>query len=172
MHKLGFIGWLWGPWSRAGLTTACLALVLDQAHKWWMLSVFRIQDRQQVAVTPFLDLVFVKNTGISYSFGTGVFSQHALAAFAAAASVVMVVWMARAATGRLMAVAIGLIVGGAIGNAIDRLHLGGVADFFRLHAFGYSWYVFNIADAAIVAGVLGLLYESIRPSRSGAANAP
>ena len=60
----------------------------------------------------------------------------------------------------------------AIGNAIDRLWLGGVADFYLLHAFGYSWYVFNIADVAIVAGVVGLLYDSFVSSRAGAANAP
>jgi signal peptidase II len=172
MQTPALLGWLWGPWSRTGLGAALLALVVDQAHKWWMLNVFRIQEKGQVTVTPFLDLVFVRNTGISYSFGTDVFSQPALAAFAIVAAIVMVIWMARAATGWMMAVSIGLIVGGAIGNAIDRMHLGGVADFFRLHAFGYSWYVFNIADAAIVAGVIGLLYESIRPSRHGAANAP
>jgi signal peptidase II len=67
---------------------------------------------------------------------------------------------------------VGLIIGGAIGNAIDRLWLGCVADFYLLHAYGYSWYVFNIADAAIVAGVVGLLYDSFMPNRQGAANAP
>lgn len=61
-----------------------------------------------------------------------------------------------------MAISLGLIIGGAIGNAIDRLRLGGVADFFSFHAYGFHWYVFNIADVAIVAGVLGLLYESFR----------
>ena len=60
-----------------------------------------------------------------------------------------------------MAVSLALIIGGAIGNAIDRLRIGGVADFFSLHAYGYYWYVFNIADVAIVAGVAGLLYESL-----------
>ena len=69
-----------------------------------------------------------------------------------------------------MAASLGLIIGGALGNAIDRLLLGGVADFFSLHAFGFYWYVFNIADVAIVAGVVGLLYDSFVPSRNGAAN--
>ena len=59
-------------------------------------------------------------------------------------------------------------MGGAIGNAIDRVALGGVADFFSLHALGFYWYVFNIADAAIVAGVAGLLYDSFGPSRKDA----
>jgi signal peptidase II len=69
-------------------------------------------------------------------------------------------WLNRSGAGRLMAIGLGLIIGGALGNAIDRLRLGGVADFFSLHAYGYYWYVFNIADVAIVAGVLALLYES------------
>jgi signal peptidase II len=96
----------------------------------------------------------------------------ALSAFALVTSIALMVWVARAATGWLMAMSIGLIVGGAIGNAIDRLWLGGVADFYLLHAYGYSWYVFNIADVAIVAGVAGLLYDSFVPTRQGAANAP
>ena len=69
-------------------------------------------------------------------------------------------------------VQIGLIIGGAIANAIDRLHLGGVADFFDFHINGFHWYVFNIADVAIVAGVVGLMYDSFVPSRVRAANRP
>ncbi len=164
--------WLWGPWSRLALSTALVSMAVDQANKLWMLGVYRIQDRGQMRVAPFLDLVFVCNTGISYNIGSGVVSPWALAAFALVASIAMMVWIARAGTGSLMALSIGLIVGGAIGNAIDRLWLGCVADFYLLHAWGYSWYVFNIADAAIVAGVAGLLYDSFVPSRHGAANAP
>jgi signal peptidase II len=63
-----------------------------------------------------------------------------------------------------------LIIGGALGNGLDRLLIGGVADFFSLHAFGFYWYVFNIADVAIVAGVALLLYDSLRGSRKDAAN--
>ena len=80
-------------------------------------------------------------------------------------------WLARGVTTRLVAVSLGLIMGGAASNAIDRLWLGGVADFFSLHAFGFYWYVFNIADVAIVAGVLGLLYDSFMPSRNDASKA-
>ena len=96
--------------------------------------------------------------------------QYLLAAFSATVSLVLLVWLARAGDSRLMAVAVGLIVGGALGNAIDRLHLGGVADFFEFHLYGYYWPAFNIADSAIVAGVIGLLYDSFVPSRKGAAN--
>jgi signal peptidase II len=149
-------------------------MAVDQAHKAWMLLVYRIQDLGRVTVTPFLDLVFVKNTGVSY----GLFTQDSregqwlLAGFAVIAVLAMAVWLARGVTDRLVAVSLGLIMGGAAGNAIDRVLLGGVADFFSLHAFGFYWYVFNIADVAIVAGVAGLLYDSFVPSRNGASKAP
>lgn len=164
--------WVWGTWSRLALSTALVTAAVDQANKLWMLGVYRIQDRGQVRLAPFLDLVFVCNTGISYNIGSGTVPPWALAAFAVVASTAMAVWIARACTGTLMALSVGLIIGGAIGNAIDRLWLGCVADFYLLHAYGYSWYVFNIADVAIVAGVIGLLYDSFVPSREGAANAP
>jgi len=80
--------------------------------------------------------------------------------FAAAAALGLTLWLARA-TAPLAAAAIGLIIGGAVGNAIDRIVYGAVADFFSFHAFGYEWYIFNIADIAIVAGVVGLLYASL-----------
>ena len=163
--------WLWGPLSRLGLGIALAVLVLDQAHKWWMLVIYRIQDKGRVPFGPFLDLVYVKNLGISYGLGSGQIGQPLLAAFAVLAAVAMAVWLARGATSGLMAASLGLIIGGAVANAIDRVHLGGVADFFSLHAFGFYWYVFNIADVAIVAGVAGLLYDSFGPSRKDAAKA-
>lgn len=164
--------WIWGPLTplAAGLTLATLAV--DQAHKWWMLLVYRIQDAGRVYVTPFLDLVYVKNLGVSY----GLFpldttrGQWLLASFAVLAVVAMAVWVARGVTDRMVAASLGLIMGGALSNAVDRLVLGGVADFFSLHAFGFYWYVFNIADVAIVAGVFGLLYDSFGVSRNRASN--
>ncbi len=165
-------GWLWGPYSRLGLSIALVALVIDQVHKWWMLAIYRIEEKGRVSVLPFLDFVYVKNLGISYGLGAGVIGQGALAAFALIAALGLTVWLARGEMNRLTAVSVGLLIGGAIGNAIDRLHLGGVADFFLLHAYGWSWYVFNIADVAIVAGVAGLLYDSLGPSRNRAANGP
>jgi len=158
-------GWLWGRWSALGLTIAAVTALLDQANKWWMIHVYEIESKGRVTVTPFLDLVFVKNTGISYSMldQDSFEGQLALASFAVVASTAMWVWLSRASTGRLMTWSLALIIGGAIGNAIDRVVLGGVADFYSLHAFGFYWYVFNIADVAIVAGVVGLLYESFRP---------
>ncbi len=166
--------WLWGPLSPLGIGIAVLTMVIDQAHKWWMLLIYRIEAKGRVAVTPFLDLVYVKNLGVSY----GLFTQDSregqwvLVGFAVIAVLAMAAWLARGVADRLTAASLGLIMGGAAGNAIDRLVLGGVADFFSLHAFGFYWYVFNIADAAIVAGVCGLLYDSLSPSRNRAAKSP
>ena len=156
----------YGPFSRLGLSLAVATFVLDQAHKWWMLLGYDIRSKGRVAVTPFLDYLFVLNQGVSYSFLTGSSAnwQYALAAFAVFASLALAVWLAHGIDNRLAAASVGLIIGGALGNGLDRLTMGGVVDYFSLHAFGYYWYVFNIADVAIVAGVIGLLYESIHPA--------
>lgn len=153
-------------WSRsAPLALAVIAatMVIDQLHKWWMLSVFEIEAKGRVVVTPFLDLVYVKNIGVSYSLFNqeSMSGQYLLVAFAALASIGLWIWLNWSRGSQFMALSLGLIIGGALGNAIDRLRLGGVADFFSLHAYGFHWYVFNIADVAIVAGVIGLLYESL-----------
>ena len=155
---------VWGGTAPLALIVVLLTIAVDQLHKWWMLSVYDIETKGRVVVAPFLDLVFVKNIGISYSMfnqesATG---QYLLVGFAVAASLALWLWLNRSGGSRLMALSLGLIIGGALGNAIDRLRLGGVADFFSFHAYGFHWYVFNIADVAIVAGVIGLLYESFR----------
>ena len=150
---------------RAGVIAALVALVLDQASKLWLLFVFDIARRGAVRVTPFFDLVLTWNTGISYGwFQTeSAVGQAILLAIKAVAVVVLAVWMARSRT-LLATTALGLIIGGAIGNAIDRLAYGAVVDFalFHLQIGGkpFNWYVFNLADAAIVAGVAALLYDS------------
>jgi signal peptidase II len=167
--------WLWGPLSPLGVGFALGTLVLDQASKWWVLAAYRLRDNPRgVAVTPFLNLVYVENRGISYGLLPldSELGQWLLAGFAGLAVVAMAVWLAYGVTEKLVAASLGLIMGGAVGNAIDRLVLGGVADFIQLHALGFSWYVFNIADAAIVAGVCGLLYESLGLSRNRAAKSP
>jgi signal peptidase II len=166
--------WLWGPLSPVGAWFAVVTLAVDQASKWWVLAVLRIQDVERVVVTPFLNLKYLRNQGISYGLLPldSRLGQWLLAGFAGLAVLAMAVWLAYSVTEKLVAASLGLIVGGAAGNAIDRLWLGGVADFIQLHAFGYSWYVFNIADAAIVAGVCGLLYESFISSRNRAAKSP
>ena len=157
---------------RLGLVWLVVTIVADQAHKLWSIFGLQLKPSDRFALTPFLDVVYVINRGISYGMfqmGTRT-GQWLLVGFAALVAVVLCVWLVRGQHSRIAAASIGMIAGGAIGNAIDRLHLGGVADFFSLHAFGFYWYVFNIADVAIVAGVAGLLYDSWRLSRKGAVN--
>lgn len=153
---------LWGPFSRLGMTLAAFSLVADQAHKWWMLNIYEMEARGQVTIAPFLDLVMMWNPGVSY----GLFPQESLAgrimliSIAIAAVIGLSIWLSQVHT-KIGAAGIGFIIGGAIGNAIDRALYGAVADFFSFHAYGFHWYVFNVADIAIVAGVIGLLYESL-----------
>ena len=160
---------------RSGLIAAVAALAIDQTSKLWLLNVFELGRRGGVTVTPFLDLVLAWNTGISYGWfqDTGPVGQAILLAIKAVAVVVLAIWMARSGT-RLAAIGLGLIIGGAIGNGIDRLAHGAVVDFALLHAeIGgktYNWYVFNLADVAIVAGVASLLYDSF--ATPGAAKTP
>ncbi len=157
--------YLYGPLTRLGLIVAGIAAAIDQAVKLWLLFVFDLGNRGIVHLTPFLDFVLTWNTGISY----GLFPQESdlgrlvLLALKTGAVVILWVWLARAES-RLTAVALGLIIGGALGNGIDRVAYGAVMDFVLFHittpTVNFTWYVFNLADAAIVAGVAGLLYES------------
>ncbi len=163
--------WLWGPMSPLGLGVAALTVLLDQAHKTWMLYVYDIGAKGTVTLTPFFDLVLLWNRGISYGLlpQESTLGRWGLILFAFGASLALAAWLARLDS-RLAAISIGLIIGGAIGNAIDRILYGAVADFFSFHAFGYQWYVFNIADTAIVAGVVGLLYDSLFRGHKKAGN--
>ncbi len=171
-HQTAKHSWFWGPWSGFGLKVALATFILDQVNKWGFILGMGMKEGDRIVVAPFLDLVYVKNTGVSYSMlDSASYSwQLGLAAFAAIASLALWIWLARGDTNRIMAWSLGLIIGGAIGNAIDRILLGGVADFYELHAYGFNWYVFNIADVAIVAGVALLLYDSFIASRNDAAN--
>jgi signal peptidase II len=147
--------------ARIGFAAALATLVLDQATKLYALFVYDLPVREPVELTPFLNLIVVWNRGISY----GLFQQHTdlgrwvLIVISILASIGLGIWIRRT-TGRLLAASLGLIAGGAIGNVIDRLAYGAVFDFLQLHWGSWSWYVFNVADAAIVAGVVGLLYDS------------
>lgn len=150
---------------RLGVIAAAATLVLDQASKFWLVRVFDIAHRGTVRLTPFFDLVLAWNQGISFGWfqNDGFTAQIVLMAIKAIAVVVLAVWMARSRT-PLAALALGLIIGGAIGNGIDRLAYGAVVDFALFHLkigeTTFNWYVFNLADVAIVAGVGALLYDS------------
>jgi signal peptidase II len=150
---------------RPGVITALTVLVLDQASKLWLLFVFDLAHRGAVKVTPFFDLVLAWNVGISFGWfqNDSQLAQISLMIIKAVAVIVLAIWMARSRT-PLATLALGLIIGGAIGNGIDRFAYGAVVDFalFHLQIEGntYNWYVFNLADVAIVAGVAALLYDS------------
>jgi signal peptidase II len=163
-----------GPLTRFGLAVAAIACVLDQASKLYLLFVHDVAANP-VRLGPFFDFVLTRNTGISYGlFQTqGPLGQWVLLGLKTLAVLLLWVWLARARD-RLTALSLGLIIGGAVGNAIDRLAYGWVADFVFFHVstanWRFNWYVFNLADVAIVAGVAGLLYESVAGGR--AAKAP
>jgi signal peptidase II len=164
-----------GPLTRFGLAVAAITCVIDQLSKLYLLFVFDLAANGPVRLGPFFEFVLTRNTGISYGlFQTqGPVGQWVLLTFKAAAILLLWLWLAHAGN-RLTALSLGLIVGGAVGNAIDRLAYGWVADFVFFHIstpnWRFNWYVFNLADVAIVAGVIGLLYESVGGDR--AAKAP
>ena len=147
--------------TRIGAATALVTLVLDQVTKLYTLFVLELPLYEPLVLAPFLDLRVVWNQGISY----GLFQQSTdlgrwvLVAVSLAAALALSIWIRRS-DGKLLAGSLGLIVGGALGNAIDRVAYGAVFDFIHFHVGSFSWYVFNVADAAIVAGVVGLLYDS------------
>ncbi|WP_315835191.1 signal peptidase II [Bradyrhizobium prioriisuperbiae] len=150
---------------RWGVVAALATIVIDQAAKSWLLYSFDLPRRGAVAVTPFFDLVLAWNTGISYGWfqNEGPLGQAILVGVKIVAVVALAIWMARSQAW-IATIGLGLIIGGAIGNAIDRLIYGAVVDFALFHVqIGgetRNWYVFNLADVAIVAGVVGLLYDS------------
>jgi lipoprotein signal peptidase len=153
------IGW--------GLLAAALVFVADQASKWWVLNVLHLPELGSVPLLPVLNLTMVWNQGVTF----GLFHQDGaagpwlLAGVALAVVVALVLWMRRAER-VLVACALGAIAGGAVGNVLDRVRFGAVVDFIHAHAFGWSWYVFNVADAAIVCGVAALVLDGLRPARS------
>ena len=151
---------------RFGLAVAVVTCLLDQASKLYLLKVVDLAANGPIRFGPFFDFILTRNTGISYGlFQTeGAVGQWVLLAVKGLAVVLLGIWLARASN-RLTALSLGLIIGGALGNAIDRLAYGWVADFVFFHittaTWRFDWYVFNLADVAIVAGVTGLLYESL-----------
>lgn len=149
---------------RWGLLAALLVLVADQASKWWVLDVLRLPDRGQVPVLPVLSLTMVWNQGVTFGLfhQDGAWGPWLLAGIALAVVVALAVWLRRAENA-LVAASLGAIGGGAVGNVIDRLRFGAVVDFLHAHAFGWSWYVFNVADAAIVCGVAALVLDGLWP---------
>ena len=154
--------------TRLGIAALAATFVLDQASKVWLIQGYDLPMREPLVLGPYVTFTGVWNRGISY----GLFQQHTelgrwlLAGLSVVAALALTVWLTRTPK-RLLALALGLVAGGAIGNAVDRVAYGAVFDFVHLHAGSYSWYVFNLADAAIVAGVAGLVYDSLVADGAG-----
>ncbi|MGD9544171.1 MAG: signal peptidase II [Methylocystis sp.] len=147
-----------------GLAAALAALALDQAHKFWMLHIFDVATRPPMTLAPFLDVVLSWNYGVSYSLFPAHEAMARLALLIVQGAIIagLAVWMTRTES-RATALALGLIIGGALGNAADRITRGAVADFFYLHTSlpvgPLANYVFNLADVFITAGVALLVIE-------------
>jgi signal peptidase II len=155
-----------------GFAAALFGVAVDQASKLWLLGPFAIEEKGSIALTPFLDVVMVWNRGVSYGLleQDGELGRRLLIALGIGGALLFGWWLW--STRRVLAaLSLGLIVAGAISNVIDRLAYGAVADFFLLHAGGFEWYVFNLADAWIVAGVVGLLLAWVLERREIATEA-
>lgn len=144
------------------LALATLVLVLDQASKAWVLASFRLMESQ--VVTPFFNLVFVFNAGAAFSFlaGAGGWQKWFFVVLALGISLWLLTLLRRHAQERLLPAALSLILGGAIGNVIDRLRFDAVVDFLDFHLAGYHWPAFNVADSAITVGVALMLWHQFR----------
>jgi lipoprotein signal peptidase len=153
-----------------GLLAGLLVLLADQASKWWILHGLDLPTKGSVALLPVLNFTMEWNTGVTFGLlhGFGEAEHAVLAAVALAVVAALAVWLRRAEHVSV-ALALGAIAGGAVGNVADRIRYGAVVDFIHAHAFGYSWYVFNVADAAIVCGVGALILDGLRPRAAGMA---
>ena len=155
---------------RLGVAIAALVFLCDQALKLWLLFGAGLAENGPFQVAPFMEIVLAWNRGISYGLfqqGTDI-GRWALVVISFAAAVWLGRWMWRE-TRLATVVGLALIIGGALGNGVDRAVFGAVVDFVHLHWGSFSWYIFNIADAAIVVVVAALMYTSFRPDVEKAA---
>ncbi|WP_027330554.1 signal peptidase II [Marinimicrobium agarilyticum] len=140
---------------------ALIVIVLDQISKYWVSATLTYGD--PVVFTPFFNFTLLHNPGAAFSFlsEAGGWQRWFFTAVAAIVSVVLVVWLARVAEKRYEALALALILGGAIGNLYDRVVLGHVVDFIVVHYKDYYWPAFNIADSAITVGAALLILDML-----------
>jgi signal peptidase II len=157
-----------GPRPREwGLVAAAAALFGDQGSKFGMLygaGFLHMGPGQAIPVLPFFNLVMVWNPGVSYGlFPASSIWGTALLVLVSLAAVAGLGYWLWGMTSLSLAIGVGLVIGGALGNLIDRLVYGRVADFFHFYGFGYDWYVFNVADVAITIGAVAIIYEVLKP---------
>ena len=157
---------------KLGLAVAVAALALDQASKLYFYDLLVAEGRRAIEVLPFFNLVTVWNYGISF----GMFNNGSPAgsivfvALALAIVVALLIWL-RSVTSPLVAVALGMVIGGAIGNVVDRLRFGAVFDFLDFHIAGWHWPAFNVADSAICVGVVLLCIDALFLTQASAKKA-
>ena len=162
MHSAG------ARWSR-WLAVSAAVIVVDLATKAWVSSAFQYGEVRNVL--PFFNLVLVHNTGAAFSFlaGASGWQRWFFTAITIAISAFIVVMLRRHHEDGLMAAALALVLGGALGNLYDRVTLGHVVDFVQLHAAGWYFPAFNVADSAITVGVALLIWDSLIPGAPAAA---
>lgn len=148
----------------AAYAVALVTIVIDQLTKWAVVKGLGMQLGQTIEVSPIFDLTYTLNTGVSFGMFSGGEARWVLTAFSLAVAAIMAWWATRSPR-RLFAVALGLIIGGALGNAIDRILVGAVIDFLDFSGLGFPW-IFNIADSAISIGVGLLILDSFLSERS------
>jgi signal peptidase II len=151
---------------RLGYGLAALVFVLDQLSKYWILDVVRLPEVGTVSVLPFFSLTFVGNVGVSMGlFAAGSdLGRWLLVVATGAIAVAVAVWIRREKY-RWDVAALGLVLGGALGNILDRARFGYVVDFLHFFWQDASFWVFNVADAAITCGVLMLLLRALAPTK-------
>jgi len=156
---------------KAGLLLAMLLVICDQLSKYWILNGLNLDEVGRVNLLPFLSFTMVWNEGISMSLPIGDFlGRWGLVLLTGLISIWLLNWL-RTTGRKFEATALAMIIGGAIGNIIDRLVHGAVVDFIHLHAGGYNFYVFNVADSAITVGAVLLLFDGLRDGAKGPKNA-
>jgi signal peptidase II len=149
------------PYFHKSLALAAVVFVLDQLTKWWILEKV-MQPPRVIPITPFFNLVLGWNRGVSFGlFNTdSAINDWLLPLITAGIAFSLVIWLRRAER-RRVAVGLALIVGGAVGNLIDRLRFGAVADFLDIHVFGWHWPAFNVADSGITIGAMVILADAL-----------
>jgi lipoprotein signal peptidase len=145
-----------------GILSGLIVLAVDQASKWWILHRTDLPAIRQIVLLPVLNLTMVWNRGVTFGLftGSGRWNALILSALALAVVIALGIWL-NYAESRRTAIALGAIGGGAVGNIIDRLRFGAVVDFIDVHIGAWHWYVFNVADTAIVCGVAALILDGL-----------
>ncbi len=144
-----------------GIAVAAAVVLLDQATKWWIVNeVMRLP--RLIEVLPVFDIVLVWNRGASFGMlgRDGPWARWLLIVLAAAIGIALIVWIARTRSARVAA-ALGMVLGGAVGNMLDRMRFGAVIDFLDFHLGDAHWPAFNVANSAITVGVVLLLVDAL-----------